>query len=293
MPSSTIQWFPGHMAKTRRMMQECLGDVDIIIELADARIPFSSRNPEIQRIVGEKPLLTLYNKSSLSDPAYGRKWLDFYKAKGENSLFTDCVTGDGINRISDAVRTILKEKCARYAEKGMANRRLKAMIVGIPNVGKSTLINRLAGAKKAKAENRPGVTVNKQWVPTSIGLDLLDMPGVLWPRFDRRETGENLAITGAIKDDILATEEIAAILCARLRTRYPALLTARYKLTDDAIRDVTKEELFLLIGKKRGMLIAGGEIDTDRTADMLLTEFRGGKIGKITLETPGEYDAEL
>lgn len=294
MPSQTIQWFPGHMAKTRRMISENLSAVDIVIELADARIPQSSRNPEIHRIVGDKPLLTLYNKASLADPSLNKRWLQYSKSIGENSLFTDCVTGEGIEKIPVVIREILKEKVERYQSKGMANRRLKAMIVGIPNVGKSTLINRVAGAKKAKAENRPGVTVNKQWVPTSVGIDLLDMPGVLWPRFDERVTGENLAVTGAIKDDILAIEEIAAILAGRLISLYPDAFMARYKLKPDDIADKTQEELLMLVGKKRGMLVSGGEIDLERTADMLLTEFRAAKIGRFTLEIPKEnYDAEL
>lgn len=294
MPSQTIQWFPGHMAKTRRMISENLSAVDIVIELADARIPRSSRNPEIHRIVGDKPLLTLYNKASLADPTLNKRWLQYSKSIGENSLFTDCVTGEGIDRIPVAIREILHEKVERYQNKGMANRRLKAMIVGIPNVGKSTLINRIAGAKKAKAENRPGVTVNKQWVPTSVGIDLLDMPGVLWPRFDERVTGENLAVTGAIKDDILAIEEIAAILAGRLVALYPDAFMARYKLTLEDLADKTQEELLLLVGKKRGMLVSGGEIDLERTADMLLTEFRAAKIGRFTLEIPKEKDdAEL
>ncbi len=294
MPSQTIQWFPGHMAKTRRMISENLSAVDIVIELADARIPQSSRNPEIHRIVGDKPLLTLYNKASLADPVLNKRWHLYSKSIGEHSLFTDCVTGEGIDRIPTVIRAILKEKLERYQNKGMANRRLKAMIVGIPNVGKSTLINRIAGAKKAKAENRPGVTVNKQWVPTSVGIDLLDMPGVLWPRFDERITGENLAVTGAIKDDILAIEEIAAILANRLLCLYPDAFMTRYKLKMDEVDGKTPEELLCLVGRKRGMLIAGGEIDLERTADMLLTEFRAAKIGRFTLETPKEIDdAEL
>ena len=294
MPSQTIQWFPGHMAKTRRMISENLSAVDIVIELADARIPRSSRNPEIHRIVGDKPLLTLYNKASLADPVLNKRWLQYSRSIGENSLFTDCVTGEGIDKIPIVIRDILREKVERYQNKGMANRRLKAMIVGIPNVGKSTLINRIAGAKKAKAENRPGVTVNKQWVPTSVGIDLLDMPGVLWPRFDERVTGENLAVTGAIKDDILAIEEIAAILTGRLVLLYPDAFMTRYKLSPEDIADKTQDEILLLVGKKRGMLASGGEIDLERTADMLITEFRAAKIGRFTLEIPKEDDdAEL
>ena len=294
MTGKQIQWFPGHMAKTRRMMQECLTDVDIVFEIADARIPHSSRNPEISRIVGDKPCLTLYNKASLADPAAGDLWLKQVRSEGENALFTDCVTGEGIGSILPAVKRILAEKLERYRAKGMSGRRLKAMVVGIPNVGKSTLINRLAGSKKAKAENRPGVTQTKQWVPTSLGIDLLDMPGVLWPRFDDKTVGENLAVTGAIKDEILEIEAIAAILCARLRDLYPAKLCERYKL-DPSVLLLAPEEILHAIGKKRGILQSGGVVDTERCADMLLHEFRNGKTGRITLELPTEEtnDANL
>ena len=286
MPSQTIQWFPGHMAKTRRMMQECLPAVDILIELLDARIPFSSRNPEIFRIAGQKPMLTILNKSSLADPSRSRMWADYFKTRGENSLFVDCVTGDGVARIVSAVREVLSEKVERYKEKGMENRRLKAMIVGIPNVGKSTLINRLAGAKKAKAEDRPGVTVNKQWVPTTVGLDLLDMPGILWPRFEERTVGENLAMTGAIKDGILDVEEIAMTLCGRLRDAYSDVFCERYKLDRDEICDLDTYELLEAVGRKRGMLVSGGQVNMLRAAETLLDEFRAAKIGRITLELP-------
>ncbi len=286
MPSANIQWFPGHMAKTRRMITDSLPSVDIVIELLDARIPYSSQNPEIDRLIGDKPRLTLLNKSSLADPLANKLWSEHYAANGIYCLFTDCQTGEGIDKIMPAVRRVLKDKLLRYKERGLENRRLKAMIVGIPNVGKSTLINRLVGNNKAKAENRPGVTVNKQWVSTSIGLDLLDMPGILWPRFDTQVIGENLAVTGAIKDAILDVEEIAAILCDRLRRVAPALFFARYKLSPDENLDKPRDALLLAVGRRRGMLIAGGEIDTLRTSEMLLEEFRNAKIGKITLELP-------
>lgn len=292
MPSKTIQWFPGHMAKTRRMMQECLSSVDILIELLDARIPFSSRNPEIFRIAGQKPILTVLNKSSLADPERSRMFAEYFKTHAQNFIFTDCVTGEGFDRIMPEIRNILSEKLNRYKEKGLENRRLKAMVVGIPNVGKSTFINRLAGAKKAKAEDRPGVTVNLQWVPTSIGIDLLDMPGVLWPKFEDETVGENLAMTGAIKDQILDTELIAAVLCERLQKVAPAAFAARYKLSGEQIKDYDKWQLFEAVGRKRGFLIPGGEIDTERTAGILLDEFRACKIGRITLELPEEEEPQ-
>ena len=287
MPSENIQWFPGHMAKTRRIIKECLPSVDIVLELTDARIPYSSRNPELFNIIGQKPLLTVLNKASLADPDITALWREEFASRGQNAIVTDCQTNQGISAIRPAIERILSEKIERYENKGMSGRTLKAMVVGIPNVGKSTLINRLAGAKKAKAEDRPGVTVIKQWVPTSIGLDLLDMPGVLWPKFEDRIVGENLALTGAINDSILDIETIAVALCSRLRKIYPELLCQRYKLGDpSSIEDLDDYDLFRLIGKKRGCIVSGGEINEERTAIMLLDEFRGSKIGKISLERP-------
>ena len=287
MPSKQIQWFPGHMAKTRRIIKECLPSVDIVLELTDARIPYSSRNPELFSIIGQKPLLTILNKASLADPDITALWREEFASRGQNAIVTDCQTNQGISAIRPAIERILSEKIERYENKGMSGRTLKAMVVGIPNVGKSTLINRLAGAKKAKAEDRPGVTVIKQWVPTSIGLDLLDMPGVLWPKFEDRTVGENLALTGAINDSILDIETIAVALCSRLRKIYPELLCQRYKLGDpSSIEDLDDYDLFCLIGKKRGCIVSGGEINEERTAIMLLDEVRGSKIGKISLERP-------
>ena len=285
MPSEQIQWFPGHMAKTRRMITENLKNVDVVIEILDARIPKSSRNPEIANMTAQKPTILLLNKATLADPAMTKRWCDYYSNWQTVCITTDCVSGMGMNKINDAVNKVLAEKIQRYESKGMTGRKLKAMIVGIPNVGKSSLINRICGSKKAKVENRPGVTVDKQWVDTNVGLLLMDMPGVLWPKFDDRTIGENLALTGAIKDKILDIESLAIVLCSRLRKMYPDLLAARYKLGDMAQYDsYTDLELFELIGKKRGFLISGGEIDYERTANMLLEEFRSAKIGKITLD---------
>ena len=284
MPSEQIQWFPGHMAKTRRMITENLKNVDVVIEILDARIPKSSRNPEISGLTAQKPSIIILNKATLADPAMTKKWCEYYSNENTICITTDCISGLGINKIKDAVNTVLAEKIQRYESKGMT-RKLKAMIVGIPNVGKSSLINKICGTKKAKVENRPGVTVDKQWVATSIGLDLMDMPGVLWPKFDDRLIGENLALTGAIKDKILDIESLAIVLCSRLRNHYPEMLSERYKLGDmRAYETYTDLELFELIGKKRGFLISGGEIDYERTANMLLEEFRSAKIGKITLD---------
>ena len=287
MPSQLIQWFPGHMAKTRRLITENLRSVDLVLELLDARIPQSSKNPEIARLCGTKPTITLLNKASLADPTASEKWTAIYRGETRRALLCDCTTGEGLGQLMPAVRELMAGKLERYAQKGMQGRRLKAMVVGIPNVGKSSLINRLAGRSRAKVENRPGVTRDKQWVITSIGLDLLDMPGVLWPKFDDQLTGENLALTGAIKDDILDVETLGVLLCGRLRVLYPGLLSARYKLKEE---DLSPEQddpaLFELIGRKRGFLISGGDVDTERTANMLLDEFRAAKIGRITLDVP-------
>ena len=284
MPSETIQWFPGHMAKTRRLISENIKNVDIVIEILDARIPYSSRNPEIARLIGDKPTLLLLNKASLADPAQNAMWVKRYTTENTICLLTDCVNGNGVNKMEGAIRTILADKLRRYEEKGM-NRRIRAMVLGIPNVGKSSLINRICGNKKAKVENRPGVTLDKQWVSTSIGVDLMDMPGILWPKFEERRVGENLALTGAIRDGILDLETMAVILCKRLRRLYPELLSTRYKLGDMAqYKETSDYDLFLTIGRKRGFLISGGEINTERTAITLLDEFRDAKIGRITLD---------
>lgn len=286
MPSGVIQWYPGHMAKTRRMIEENLKNVDVVIELLDARIPYSSRNPEIIKLKGNKPSIILLNKASLADPTQTLSWERTYSSDNCICIQTDCVTGFGLNKIAPAMRKLCSDKLQKYQDKGMTGRKLKAMVLGIPNVGKSSLVNRLSGTgKKAKVENRPGVTLDKQWIATSAGFDLLDMPGILWPKFDDKRVAENLAATGAVKDVILDIESVALALCKRLRKYYPELLSLRYKLGDPAsFIDLTDAELLTLIGKKRGFLISGGEIDLKRTSIVLLEELRSGKIGKITLD---------
>ncbi|MBR6558302.1 MAG: ribosome biogenesis GTPase YlqF [Clostridia bacterium] len=288
MPSDQIQWFPGHMAKTRRLIKENLSSVDVVIELLDARVPMSSENPEFSSIVGDKPTLILMNKASLADPEQNKKWAEYFAYHGKRVIETDCITGAGLNKIMPILKEMLSDRLQRYSDKGMEGRKLRAMVLGIPNVGKSSLVNKLSGVKRARVEDRPGVTLTKQWVVTKVGLELLDMPGVLWPKFEDRAVGEKLAATGAIKDDILDTEAIAFSLVGRLRQMYPAMITERYKLdissaTDETISDY---DFFLMIGKKRGFLVSGGEIDTERTALMILDEFRGGKIGRVTLDRP-------
>ncbi len=277
-----INWFPGHMAKTRRLIAENLSGVDLVIELLDARIPSSSQNPEIDRITNQKPRLTLLTKAALADPAVTAAWVAaLSKKNGRAALAVDTVTGEGIRGILPAARSILSEKIRRYEERGMGGRPLRAMIVGIPNVGKSSLVNRLGGGKKAKVEDRPGVTRSKQWVTTDVGLLLLDTPGVLWPKFDSKTVGEHLAMTGAVADRILDTEFLAMRLIEILKAGYMPLITSRYgveELSDDCY------EALCAVGKKRGMMIRGGEVDTLRAANMLLEEFRNCKLGRITLE---------
>ena len=285
MPSQNIQWFPGHMAKTRRLITENLKNVDAVIEILDARIPYSSRNPEIKKMCADKPSILLLNKASLADPAITRYWAQQYTDEHTVCIETDCITGTGLLQINPALRKLCEEKLARYEQKGMTGRALKVMVVGIPNVGKSSLINKLCGSKKAKVENRPGVTLDKQWVTTNIGILLMDMPGVLWPKFEDKAVGENLAVTGAIKDDVLDVESIAMILTSRLRDQYPGLLSERYKLDSVPSREEMDDyDLMCLIGRKRGFLISGGEVNTERTANMLLEEFRSAKIGRISLD---------
>ena len=276
------------MAKTRRLISENLKEVDIIVEILDARIPYSSKNPEITKLIGDKPSLTILNKASLADKAVTQKWIEYYKNQGKTAIAVDCITGEGLSQIAGAVKKILSDKIDRYESKGM-NKKLRAMFVGIPNVGKSSLINKICGSKKAKVENRPGVTLNKQWIPTNIGFDLMDMPGVLWPKFEEKAVGENLAITGAIKDAILDTEYIAVVLCSRLKNIAPEQFMARYKIKPEELDACEMDfETFELVGKKRGFLISGGEINTERTAATLLEEFRSAKIGAISLEVPKE-----
>ncbi len=285
------------MAKTRRLITENLSQVDIVIELLDARIPKSSKNPEIDRLINTKPRLILLTKSSLANASATKQWEAYYAALAAEknyscaALAIDTVTGEGVKEIAPAIRRVLAEKLERYANKGMEGRKIRAMMVGIPNVGKSSLVNRLGGGKRARVEDRPGVTLTKQWVTTTMGIELLDMPGVLWPKFDDQQIGQNLAFTGAIKDDILDIEELASNLCARLYATVPDLFCARYKLDKTALTDALPYDLLCAVAKKRGFLISGGELDTERAADIVLDEFREAKIGRITLEYPEKKPA--
>ena len=283
-----IQWFAGHMAKTRRLMKENLPLVDVVVEITDARVPFSSRNPEMKSLVGSKPRVVILNKCDTADEAITQEWIEHYKSKGINAIATDCRSGRGLNKLAPVVREVLKNELEKRARKGMEGKPIRMMIVGIPNVGKSSFINRIAGGKRAKVEDRPGVTRGKQWVTLDKGIDMLDMPGVLWPKFEDKTVGEHLAFTGAVKDDILDIETLAARLADVLNHEAHKQLCERYKLTDEETFEIEPFALLELIGAKRGMKISGGEIDTERAASMLLDEFRGGKIGRITLERPNE-----
>ena len=284
MQLENLSWFPGHMTKTKRMVAVEIGNMDAVCEIVDARIPRSSRNPEITKLIENKPSLILLNKANLADPTQNKLWQAHYSSDRSACILVDCLTGEGLNKILPAIRELLKEKLERYESKGMT-RRIYAMVLGIPNVGKSTLINKLSGGKKAKVENRPGVTRDKQWFSTGIGLDIMDMPGILWPKFEDRTVGENLALTGAIKDDVVQIEELAMAYCNRMKNLYPDLLAARYKLGEkETFVEMGDYDLLSYIGKKRGFLISGGEINTERTADMLLDEFRAAKLGRITLD---------
>lgn len=288
----SIQWFPGHMAKTRRVMKESLGLVDIVVELRDARIPKSSRNPEIEKIVGDKPRLVVFNKADIADPAVTKMWQDYYKSHGVRTLALDCRSGKGLKELVPAVRETLSDLLAKRRARGMESRPIRMMIVGVPNVGKSSLINRLAGGKKVKVEDRPGVTRGKQWVRLENGIELLDMPGVLWPKFDDKQVGERLAYTGAIKDDVYDLEWVAMRFLALLRERYPQLLEERFKVTAEESADLEPYDLLELVGRKRGMMMSGGVVNTERAAITVLDEFRSGKIGRISLERPHTATAQ-
>lgn len=291
---SSIQWFPGHMAKTRRIMQSNLKLVDVVVELTDARVPYSSRNPEMDRLVGSKPRLLLLNKSDSADETITSQWIDYYKRNGITAVATDCRSGKNINRFRSVLKELMAEQVEIWEAKGMHGRPIRMMIVGIPNVGKSSFINRLAGSKRAKVEDRPGVTRGKQWVTLDDNTELLDMPGVLWPKFEDKQVGERLAFTGAVKDDILDTEYLACRLLELLCEEYGQNLIDRYGISlddlpenDDELAGCVKGfELLERIGRKRGFLVSGGEINTERAAATVLDEFRGGKLGRISLERP-------
>ncbi len=279
-----IQWYPGHMAKTRRMIVEQMKRMDAVCEILDARIPLSSRNPDVEELTGEKPRLIVLNRTDLADPAATRQWAAYFRGKGYAVLEANAKAGQGTGRFAGAVRELLAEKIAAYTERGQAGRTLRVMILGIPNVGKSTFINKVSGRKTAKAEDRPGVTRSKQWIAVDRSLELLDTPGMLWPKFDDPAVGMRLACTGAVRDEIVDLEELASHLMAYLGGQYPGALLQRYKV--EAEPEDAGFTLLEKAGRKRGFLVRGGGVDTERMARILLDEFRDGRLGRFTLELP-------
>ncbi len=284
---NTLQWYPGHMAKTRRLIEDNLKMIDVVVEILDARIPFSGRNPNFDDIIKHKPRLLVMNKADLADRERTQQWTEWYKARGIKVIPISCTTGMGINKVLSEARALVQERIDRDAEKGRT-RTLKLMMVGIPNVGKSSLINRLLGRAGTKTGDRPGVTKGKQWLRIKGDAELLDTPGILPPKFEDQELAKRLAYTGAIKDEIMNTELLAYSLCDYLRDNYREAVTARYKLKED-ISELKGYEILELIGKRRGFVISGGEVDMERAANMVLDELRGCKIGNITLEIPEDF----
>ena len=283
MQIENLSWFPGHMTKTKRMIASEIQHMDAVCEILDARIPLSSRNPDVDDLTAGKPRLIVLNRADQADPAQTRHWSQYFRAKGWAVLEANAKGGVGTEKFAAAVRELLRDKLEAYAAKGQVGRVVRVMVLGIPNVGKSTFINKVAKRKTAKAEDRPGVTRSKQWVPVDATLELLDTPGILWPKFDDPEVGKRLAFTGAVKDDVLDIEELACYLMDYLAAHYADVLTERYKI--DVEETDTGYDLLEKAGRKRGFLMRGAQVDTERMARILLDEFRGGKLGRFTLET--------
>ena len=279
----SIQWYPGHMTKTRRQIEADLKQVDAVCEIVDARIPMSSRNPDIDTICGQKPRVIVLNRMDLADPAATKRWAEYFKRKGMSVVCTDCKSRKGIADFAPAVRIACKEKIQRDRARGM-NRAVRLMVVGIPNVGKSTLINQISGRKGAKAENRPGVTRGKQWVTVDSTLQLLDTPGILWPKFEDMTVGLKLAFTGAINDEAIDREQVVAVFLETMAKLYPERLRERYKLIDELPEQPM--ELLEMVGRKRGCLVKGGAVDLDKAQRIVFTDFRSGKLGVVSLDVP-------
>lgn len=282
----TIQWFPGHMTKTKRQIQSSLKLVDAVAEIIDVRIPVSSRNPDLAKLVQNKPRVILLNKCDMANQTATKMWIDYFKKQNLVAIPVDCKSGRGLDKFAPAVNTVMSHKIARLKEKGMVNPTIRIMIVGIPNVGKSSFINKMVKKNRAKVEDRPGVTRGNQWYTIAKNLEMLDTPGVLWPKFDDKTVGEHLAFTGAVKDQILDIELLAVRLLDFIKELKPADFITRFKFENEDIENIDSYELLKMIGKKRGMLVSGGEIDTERAAIMLLDEFRSAKLGRITVEMP-------
>lgn len=277
-----VQWFPGHMARTRRQIKESLPLVDAVVEIVDARVPVSSRNPELPELIGQKPLMVILNKCDLADENATRRRIYELGKQGVTAIAVDCRSGKGLNAFAPTVRRVFSDKIEANAQKGMAGKPLRLMVVGIPNTGKSSFINRMAGKNKAKVADKPGVTRQNQWFSIGSGIELLDTPGVLWPKFDDPDVGLRLAFIGSVKDTILDIELIAARFLTIMNENYPERIKERYKL--EFPPESEEFERLEMLARKRGMLISGGEPDTERAAVMLLDEYRAGKLGRITLD---------
>lgn len=283
-----IQWYPGHMLKTKRLIKENLKLVDLVIEILDARIPISSRNPDIDSILNNKPRLIVLNKRDLADPVVNERWKDWFEQKGFKTVLINCQNGEGINKVTSLINKVLEDKINKRKSKGMINRSIKLMILGIPNVGKSSFINRFAGKTKTKTGNKPGITKGKQWIKMKQGFELLDTPGILWPKFEDENIGIKLAISGAIKDEIINDiEYLACLLLDILKKNYPDNLEERFKIK--VLENMSGYDILKQIGRKRGCVLSGNEIDIFRISNILLDEFRNGKIGRISLEKPEEF----
>lgn len=290
---TNINWFPGHMAKTRRQITEDLKLVDVVVEILDVRIPISSQNPEIRQIVQNKKRIVVLNKCDLSDENDNKKWMEYFIQQGNKVVLVDSNTGKGINEVIKQIQIIMEDEMKKYLEKGRKGRKIKVMIVGIPNVGKSSFINRIVKKTSAEVGNRPGVTKRKQWIHVNDEIELMDTPGVLWPKFESQEVALNLAFTGTIKDDILEITEVAYYLTKFLLNNYKTNLLERYSLDEKLVNEILSQEqgeneniyeIMQLIGKRRGAIISGGNIDDEKTSKIILEDFRSGKFGKITLE---------
>ncbi len=279
-----VQWFPGHMAKTRRLIKESLPFVDLVTEIVDARIPLSSSNPELKEMIGNKPRIVLLNKCDVADEKTTACWVQYYKENGIYALPVDCRSGKGLNAYLPLVRQVLKDKIQRNTDKGMAGKPLRVMVVGIPNTGKSSFINKMAGRNRAKVADKPGVTRSNSWFAVGSGIELLDTPGVLWPKFEDKAVGDKLAFIGSVKDEILDSETMALRLISVLKDGYADKIAERFKIS--GFEDKEDYEILEMIGRRRGMLISGGEIDYERASVMLLDEYRGGKLGRLSLEFP-------
>lgn len=283
---TNINWFPGHMAKTKRLLKESLKNIDIVAEILDARIPYSSSNPDLNQIIENKPKIVILNKSDLSDPAQNQKWIKYYESKNYSCMEFSSKNNKYVSEFESKILSIMENKIQKFKEKGMLGFKIRVMVVGIPNSGKSSFINKICGKSKCKVENRPGVTRQNQWYSVGEHIQFLDTPGVLWPKFDDEKVAYNLAFTGAIKDNILDTEDLAFNFIRMIKEKYSKNLSDRFGINDSDILKCDPWETVELIGKKRGMLISGGEVDTLRTSNMILDEFRSGKLGRISLESP-------